>query len=141
MNTLIRSIFWTLLALAVGGLALPDIAAAQATRDAKPVRKALASTAPDGRLSPELQRALETRPETAAALLLPAVQKVRAQSAAPSAGNLKVAPPGGGLGYICNGGNCACAGADDCVKMISADGMCTDGTVGCNAHGCTCQEK
>lgn len=141
MNALIRLTALTLLALAAALLAMPDIATAQATRDAKPARQAQSSAATDGRLSPELQRALETRPDTAAALLLPAVQKVRAQAASPVAGNLKVAAPGGGLGYICNNGNCACAGADDCVKMISADGMCTDGTVGCNAYGCTCEGK
>lgn len=139
MNTLIRSTVLTLLALAVALLAVPEVAKAQTTEDIKPVRAVPSSAATDGRLSPELQRALETRPDTAAALLLPAVQKIRAQAASPAAGNLKVAAPGGGLGYICNNGNCACAGADDCVKMISADGMCVDETVGCNAYGCTCE--
>lgn len=50
------------------------------------------------------------------------------------------AAPGDGLRYTCNGGNCACAGAADCVDMISNDKKCQDGTVGCNDYGCTCKE-
>ena len=42
------------------------------------------------------------------------------------------------LEFICNGGNCACAGAFDCVDMID-EGVCNEETVGCNDYGCTCQ--
>jgi hypothetical protein len=140
MNALMKVSVWLLLATAAA-LAMPDIASAQVAPQGEPVRTAAASPAPQGRLSAELQRALETRPETATALLVPAVQKVRAAAASPSPRPRLVAPPRGGLGYICNSGNCACAGADDCVKMIAADGKCTDGTVGCNDYGCTCQEN
>lgn len=140
MNTLKQISVWVV--LAVGAvLALPDSAVAQAASERKQMRIAPATPAPQGRLSAEMQRALETRPETAAALLVPAVQKVRASAATPVARDRLLAPPGGGLGYICNSGNCACAGADDCVKMIAADSKCADGTVGCNDFGCTCQEN
>ena len=39
--------------------------------------------------------------------------------------------------YTCNGGNCACAGAADCVAMKP---ICQDDTIGCNDYGCTCKE-
>jgi hypothetical protein len=109
----------------------------------KPARATAKPVTPDGRLSPEMQRALESdKTETAAALLVPAVQKARAATSSPAgASDLKLAAPGGGPGYTCNGGNCACAGASDCVEMISNDGKCVEGTVGCNDYGCTCKEN
>ena len=44
---------------------------------------------------------------------------------------------GGTRDYTCNGGNCACAGASDCVLMAP---ICEEGTLGCNDYGCTCKE-
>ena len=41
------------------------------------------------------------------------------------------------LKYICNSGNCACAGVQDCVDMKD---ICAPETMGCNQHGCTCKE-
>lgn len=140
MKTLISFISTLVLGLAAGTFAAPGPADAQAV---KPARAVIKATKTDGRLSPEIQRALESdKPKTAAALLLPAVQKARATRAAPAAaGDLKLAAPGGSLKYTCNGGNCACAGASDCVDMISNDGKCAEGTVGCNDYGCTCKEN
>jgi len=43
----------------------------------------------------------------------------------------------GTMEYTCNGGNCACAGASDCVLMAP---ICEEGTLGCNDYGCTCKE-
>jgi hypothetical protein len=40
--------------------------------------------------------------------------------------------------YTCNGGNCACAGAVDCVAMTK---ICLPDTMGCNDYGCACKEK
>jgi len=39
--------------------------------------------------------------------------------------------------YTCNSGNCACAGAADCVAMAP---VCQEGTMGCNDYGCSCKE-
>lgn len=55
-----------------------------------------------------------------------------------SGGRLVAAP--GTAGYTCNGGNCACAGAADCVDMITVDKKCNEDTIGCNDYGCTCKE-
>ncbi|WP_421792078.1 hypothetical protein [Hyphobacterium sp.] len=46
-------------------------------------------------------------------------------------------PPPEPADYNCNSGNCACAGASDCVAMAP---ICVEGTIGCNDYGCTCQE-
>ena len=46
-------------------------------------------------------------------------------------------PPPDTADYTCNSGNCACAGASDCVAMAP---ICVEGTIGCNDYGCTCQE-
>lgn len=140
MKTLINFISILVLGLAAGSFVAPGPADAQAVRPARTTAKPVT---PDGRLSPEIQRALESdKPETAAALLVPAVQKARAATSSPGgASDLKLAAPGGGLKYTCNGGNCACAGASDCVDMISNDGKCVEGTVGCNDYGCTCKEN
>lgn len=46
-------------------------------------------------------------------------------------------PPPDEADYTCNSGNCACAGASDCVAMAP---ICVEGTIGCNDYGCTCQE-
>ncbi len=56
---------------------------------------------------------------------------------APAASSRLAAPATGPLDHICNSGNCACAGAEDCVNMKD---ICAPGTLGCNQHGCTCKE-
>lgn len=45
--------------------------------------------------------------------------------------------------YQCRGSTCTCAGANDCVKMISADKKCKEGEAHpqCNTSGCTCDAK
>ena len=55
----------------------------------------------------------------------------------PAAGTQLAAPDPDGLRHICNSGNCACAGVQDCVDMKD---ICAPGTMGCNQHGCTCKE-
>lgn len=57
----------------------------------------------------------------------------------PAAGSRLAAPGGGGggLGYVCNDGSCACAGACDCAVMGS---ICAPNTLGCSDYGCTCAE-
>jgi len=57
----------------------------------------------------------------------------------PAAGSRLVAPGGGGggLGYVCNDGSCACAGACDCQTMGT---ICAPKTIGCSDYGCTCAE-
>lgn len=48
-----------------------------------------------------------------------------------------IATPTSTADYTCNGGNCACAGAADCVLMAP---ICQEDTIGCNDYGCTCKE-
>jgi hypothetical protein len=57
----------------------------------------------------------------------------------PKPGSRLVAPGGGGggLGYVCNDGSCACAGACDCQTMGT---ICAPKTLGCSDYGCTCAE-
>ncbi len=133
-----------ILTLAVAGLLAVNPVHSQDSRES-PTRttvKPASATTADGRFTPAFQRALESdRPEQARALLLPAVQKVRARASTKPSSALDIAAANGGLGYVCNSGNCACAGADDCVTMIAADRVCAEGTVGCNDFGCTCQGK
>lgn len=62
----------------------------------------------------------------------------RTHRPASASANLSIAvPPDQPAEYTCNGGNCACAGASDCVAMAP---ICEDGTIGCNDYGCTCKE-
>lgn len=87
-----------------------------------------------GRLPTDLQRAIETGNTD---LVLAYVQAARPGQT--PAGALDVSA-GGPQGFICNGGNCACAGAFDCLNMFDVD-ACVAGTIGCNDYGCTCQGK
>jgi hypothetical protein len=82
---------------------------------------------PPDRLSPDLQRRLEGRMRTSNNL------KQMALAAKPDEPNK----------YVCEGVTCTCAGAYDCVKMISADGKCKDGEghTQCNDSGCSCDAK
>ncbi len=147
--TPIRKPAWMIpLLLASVCFASAALADPQASEGAKPARAAAPSaTTADGRFSKPFQRALESgQAERASAMLLPAVQKIRIgqrapSSPAPSAGTQVAAPGSGPLDYTCNSGNCACAGASDCITMISADNKCVEGTVGCNDYGCTCKEN
>lgn len=51
----------------------------------------------------------------------------------------KLASPsdGGVTRYTCNGGNCACSGACQCVAM---EDICMPNTMGCSDYGCTCKK-
>jgi hypothetical protein len=67
-------------------------------------------------------------------------EPVRATSSSSTSASSSLAantPPPETADYTCNGGNCACAGASDCVAMAP---ICEEGTIGCNDYGCTCQE-
>lgn len=77
----------------------------------------------------------EEKPKRAAARS-PTISAQPAQRK-PAARMRLAAPEGEGLKYICNSGNCACAGVQDCVDMKD---ICAPATMGCNKHGCTCQE-
>jgi hypothetical protein len=85
-----------------------------------------------GQLSAQMQRQLEAE---------------NARLANPGCGNqcapkggamLKNPSDGGGLRYTCNGNNCACSGACQCVAM---EDICMPDTVGCSDYGCTCKKK
>jgi hypothetical protein len=45
-------------------------------------------------------------------------------------------PDDGSTRYTCNGSNCACSGACECVAM---DEICMPDTIGCSDYGCTCK--
>lgn len=103
----------------------------------------------DTRLSQEFRSAMERGDFAEAAALARGGTAVRAEAArgetpaprpAPSASmqmSGSVAAPVDPADYTCNSGNCACAGASDCVAMAP---HCVDGTIGCNDYGCTCKE-
>ncbi|MEO1039900.1 MAG: hypothetical protein AAFX09_10160 [Pseudomonadota bacterium] len=99
----------------------------------EPARRAPVQRA-EGRLNPTYQRALETGDT---ALLLSMISQAHAHSQSPAGGQLDLQADTS-QGYICNGGNCACAGASDCLEMFDAD-ACVEGTLGCNDYGCTCE--
>ncbi|GJL97789.1 MAG: hypothetical protein DHS20C06_16060 [Hyphobacterium sp.] len=108
-------------------------------------------TQDDTRFTSQFQNAMENGNYGQAATLVRAGQATRGsglssgrrtyepvRSGASSSSNLSIAvPPDQPAEYTCNGGNCACAGASDCVAMAP---ICEDGTIGCNDYGCTCKE-
>lgn len=122
-------------------LSTQETAPARATtRQATPAR-ATTSQAPRGRatieperaaerLSPELQRALESGNMRLVASLLPSRH---------SSGRTPLGIGTGPQAHTCSGGNCACAGVEDCVAM-SGNGICKPETLGCNDNGCACEE-
>jgi hypothetical protein len=92
---------------------------------------AAAKVSPGDRLSPDLQRRLEA-------------QGGARTSTSKNLKQLGLAmKPGEPSKYVCQGSTCTCAGAYDCVKMISADGKCKEGEghTQCNDSGCTCDAK
>lgn len=110
------------------------------TQRATPAR-ATTSQAPRGRatiepetaaerLSPELQRALESGNMRLVARYLPSRHT-------PGTTPLSIAIDP--QAHTCNGGSCACAGVEDCVAMVGND-ICKPDTLGCNANGCACEE-
>lgn len=129
-------------ALAAGVLVVALIAShgaeAQPARQVTPAPATAAIVAPANKLSPELQQLLKTGKNREAQAL---IKKPPTGGGNPAASGAVVGkPPGPGpQPYICATGNCACAGASDCVTMIAADKVCKEGTVGCNDNGCTCQ--
>jgi len=76
----------------------------------------------------------QTKPARQATL---SAKPARATQPAATASTRLAAPDGEPLKYICNSGNCACAGVQDCVDMKD---ICAPETMGCNQHGCTCKE-
>jgi hypothetical protein len=101
----------------------PERAAKRATASVATVQ------AVDTRFSKAFQSAMESGDRRAA---------IKACGAPCSkASSSLAATPGGGLDYTCNSGNCACAGASDCVKMAD---ICEEDTIGCNDYGCSCKE-
>jgi len=64
-------------------------------------------------------------------------QPAQTSQPASTASTRLTAPGSDPLKYICNSGNCACAGVQDCVDMKD---ICMPETLGCNQYGCTCKE-
>jgi len=104
----------------------------QAVKAEKPKQsiKAVSTRAPT--LSMEMQQSLEAG-DTRKAFKLCGSACQRSPSTSLSAESTG----GGTREHTCNGGNCACAGAADCVAMAP---ICQEGTIGCNDYGCTCKE-
>lgn len=101
------------------------------TRQA-PARATAPRRASSDRLSPELQRALESGNMQLVAQHLPGRRATGTASTPLTIGT-------GPLAHACNGGSCACAGVEDCVAMAGND-ICKPDTLGCNANGCACEE-
>ncbi len=133
-------------------LALTACAAADAQQRAT---LRAAQTQSDTRFTAEFQNAMETGNYSAAASLVSsgsatvgssqatgrrthAPVRMTAEASGSAASRLAAnTPPPDTADYTCNGGNCACAGASDCVAMAP---ICEEGTIGCNDYGCTCHE-
>lgn len=103
----------------------------KAVKTEKPKRSIKTVSARAPALSKELQKSLEAG-NTRQAIELCGSACQRSPSMTLSAGST-----GETRDYTCNGGNCACAGAADCVAMAP---ICQEGTIGCNDYGCTCKE-
>jgi hypothetical protein len=101
----------------------------------------------DTSFTDEFQQAMESGNYAAAAAMVregraTGMATGRRQHTAATSGNAATSlaanmPPPDEADYTCNSGNCACAGASDCVAMAP---ICAEGTIGCNDYGCTCQE-
>jgi hypothetical protein len=110
---------------------------AQAARTAKTVKsetqtktvRTVSERAPT--LSKDIQKSLE------AGNIQKAKRQCGKQCQSDPSMTISAGPNGGTMEYTCNGGNCACAGASDCVAMAP---ICEEGTLGCNDYGCTCKE-
>lgn len=106
------------------------------TASETPARATPPRRAQTDRLSPELQRALESGDMTQIAAHLPGRRAIaRATTGSGDQMNIAIDPQA----HTCNGGNCACAGVEDCVAMVD-DQICKPDTIGCNANGCACEE-
>ncbi|MFW5661211.1 MAG: hypothetical protein ACOC05_07470 [Oceanicaulis sp.] len=137
-------IFLGVATVASGAVAQERPARAAVSQEAEraPIRAVPVRRASDDRLSPAMQRALESGDmrrvsrvlglaETAPARATPA----RATQGQPVELGVAADPQA----HQCSGGNCACAGVEDCVKMVD-DEICKPKTIGCNANGCACEE-
>ncbi|WP_394694333.1 hypothetical protein [Hyphobacterium sp.] len=128
-------------ALAVGLVGIGELSLADAQQ-----RAVLRQTQTDTSFSPAFQTAMESGDYAQAAALVSSGRatghrqhRAMTPSTSSSAATSLAAntPPPETADYTCNSGNCACAGASDCVAMAP---ICVEGTIGCNDYGCTCQE-
>ncbi|WP_420431873.1 hypothetical protein [Hyphobacterium sp.] len=119
-------------------LALAIIAASVADAQQRATLRA-AQVENDTRFTTEFQESMESGNYGQAARLVRTGDATFGSSAPAGHSNrLSIsAGPSEPAEYTCNGGNCACAGASDCVAMAP---ICEDGTIGCNDYGCTCKE-
>ena len=113
-------------AMAQQAASTPRAVKMEAQQQTIKVRKVRAPT-----LSKELQKSLESGNTRAA------IKQCGSACQSDPSSTLATGMTGGTMEYTCNSGNCACAGASDCVAMAP---ICEDGTMGCNDYGCTCKE-
>lgn len=135
----------TRLILVLAALTVSLLAAGTADAQQRAIMRAQVQT--DTSFTAEFQQAMESGNYAAAAVMVREGRATgmatgrRQHSPATSGGaatNLAAnTPPPDTADYTCNSGNCACAGASDCVAMAP---ICVEGTIGCNDYGCTCQE-
>ena len=135
--------FLIMAAFIVGMVSLGELSQADAQQRAV-LRQSQTQT--DTSFSPAFQSAMESGDYAQAAALVSSGRatghrqhRAMTPSASSSAATSLAAntPPPDTADYTCNSGNCACAGASDCVAMAP---ICVEGTIGCNDYGCTCQE-
>lgn len=99
------------------------------------------TAAVDTRLSREFQAAMNAGDFQRAAALAGTRRTEARASRTGRSGPTGIGMAGAGANpadHICKGGNCACAGAHDCVGMVP---HCVPETIGCNDYGCTCKEQ
>jgi len=132
---MVRYMFTIVAALAIAVLAG---FAASAQGQSTPQRATVQQLPADTRLSADFQEAMNSGNFARAAVLARDGRAVRAPRSTPSGPSSVAAAGSRPADHVCNSGNCACAGAHDCVQMM---GECVEGTVGCNDYGCTCKQK
>lgn len=117
-------------------LAIAAVTGAQESGQAKQMAQSAVAPATD-RLSGKLQDALEA--DSAADNLRGIVVLCADACQSKSAASDEDGPVWSSRLYRCSGAGCACRGANACVRMIAADGMCQAATVRCNDSQCRCQ--
>ena len=125
-------ITFTLTFLAQAAMARQSVSQVSATKVQTQTMRVQSPAKSGNELSRDFQHALESGNARTATMICGLACQPGPPSGRISAGNQEPIPA-----YICNGGNCACAGAADCVDMNT---ICMAGTIGCNDYGCTCKE-
>lgn len=126
-----------ILAALAGALVLAIAAVSGAQDSGQTPRMAQSAVAPaTDRLSSKLQTALEA---DSAVDDLRGIVVLCANACEPKSAGGDDGPVWSSRLYRCSGVGCECRGANACVRMIAADGICQAATVRCNDNECRCR--